>query len=377
MKEMLKNKKCRSGSPADMLMRGHHNHGGEATPLASQTKVNSNPSNHYKRGGHCHRDMGGPMGEMPPVGAMTMKSLRQRSMPGATPASQQKNAAMKALKAFMKAKGMDPRINPSAASRIPGMEHARRRKFTTDMGMPGGQAGMQAGPAMPGAEGAAPEAPMKRGGRARRHHGREHHFLGLLAGLLPSIVSGISSLFSDDKDKGEEEEERRRGGRVKRRGHLYGGPLGHLYGGFPGSLPGLRPNSGIQSLFGNAKEDEEHRRGGRVKRRGHFDGGHAGRVSEAILRELGGTDIHNDRNQNQYGEFHFPASTTRVARKNGGRTMHGSEHHVNPAAKLMRGSKQHADGEKDPAHFRHKPSTTRVRRAMGGVAKERKDFPFT
>lgn len=66
--------KARPGSPAHMLMRGHHANGGEAMPMAPDMKVSGNPSNHYsgggnigapskyKKGGHCrHRAEGGEM----------------------------------------------------------------------------------------------------------------------------------------------------------------------------------------------------------------------------------------------------------------------------------------------------------------------------
>lgn len=66
--------KTRPGSPAHILMRGHHANGGEAMPMAPDMKVSGNPSNHYsgggnigapskyKKGGHCrYRAEGGEM----------------------------------------------------------------------------------------------------------------------------------------------------------------------------------------------------------------------------------------------------------------------------------------------------------------------------
>ena len=48
-----KSHKPKPGSPAAILMRGHHASGGEATPLPQKTKVRSNPSNHYATGGEA------------------------------------------------------------------------------------------------------------------------------------------------------------------------------------------------------------------------------------------------------------------------------------------------------------------------------------
>ena len=48
-----KSRKPKAGSPAAILMRGHHASGGEATPLPQKTKVRSNPSNHYATGGEA------------------------------------------------------------------------------------------------------------------------------------------------------------------------------------------------------------------------------------------------------------------------------------------------------------------------------------
>lgn len=146
--------KAKPGSPAAILMRGHHASGGEATPLPAKTKVGSNPSNHYAMGG----------APMPLLG---------RAAPNLTPKYK---------------KGGHPTRRRAAGGHLPELESkTAMHPQSADKLRRGGRACH--------AEGGETEMKRKRGGRAHRQS-REHHFIGSLVGAFaPMIAQGVSKLF--------------------------------------------------------------------------------------------------------------------------------------------------------------------------------------
>jgi hypothetical protein len=147
--------KCKPGSPAAKLMRGHHAHGGEATPLPAKTKVGANPSNHYAMGGAPAPmlKMGRAAPNLTPKYSKGGHPTRRRAAGGHLPELESKSA-----------------MHPQAADKL-------RR---------GGRSRHAAGEEV--------EVKRKRGGRA--HQSREHHFLGSLVGAFaPMIAQGVSKLF--------------------------------------------------------------------------------------------------------------------------------------------------------------------------------------
>lgn len=164
--------KCKPGSPAAKLMRGHHASGGEATPLPSRTKVESNPSNHYADGG----------------------MLLGRTAPNLAPKYR---------------KGGHPTRRRAAGGHLPELE--AMHPMAADKLRRGGRAYH--------AEGEEVEVKRKRGGRTHRQS-REHHFIGSLVGALaPTIVGGLGKLLGFSHGGSAryaegEEVKRRRGGRA-------------------------------------------------------------------------------------------------------------------------------------------------------------------
>lgn len=178
-------RKCKPGSPAARLMRGHHASGGEATPLPSQTKVSSNPSNHYAMGGAPMPLLGRAAPNLMPKYKKGGHPTRRRAAGGHLPELESKSA-----------------MHPQSADKL-------RR---------GGKAHHHA-------EGGEAEMKRKRGGRAHHHahhQSREHHFLGSLVGAFaPMIAQGVSSLFGLNKAHGGEVKRTKRamGGAGKTRKH--------------------------------------------------------------------------------------------------------------------------------------------------------------